>query len=64
MPFAVAIMVGSAASFASPIGYQTNLIVFGPGGYRFGDYLTIGIPLSILVWITTILFIPVFWPLT
>lgn len=64
MPFVIAVMVGSAASFASPIGYQTNLIVFGPGGYRFGDYLKIGIPLSILVWGTTVLLIPVFWPLT
>jgi di/tricarboxylate transporter len=62
MPFAIAIMMGAAASFATPIGYQTNLMVFGPGGYHFGDYLKIGLPLSILVWLITVLLIPMFWP--
>lgn len=62
MPFAIAIMMGAAASFATPIGYQTNLMVFGPGGYRFSDYLKIGMPLSLLVWLTAVLLIPVFWP--
>ena len=61
MPFAIAIMIGSAASFVTPIGYQTNLMVFGPGGYRFGDYVKLGLPLSLLVWGTAVLLIPVFW---
>ena len=61
MPFAVAIMIGSAASFVTPIGYQTNLMVFGPGGYRFSDYARLGLPLSVLVWGTAVLLIPLFW---
>ena len=61
MPFAIAIMIGSAASFVTPIGYQTNLMVFGPGGYRFSDYVKLGLPLSILVWGTAVLLIPMFW---
>lgn len=62
MPFAIAIMMGASASFATPIGYQTNLMVFGPGGYRFSDYVKIGLPLSLLVWLTAVIIIPVFWP--
>jgi di/tricarboxylate transporter len=62
MPFAIAIMMGATASFATPIGYQTNLMVMGPGGYRFTDYLRVGLPLSILVWLTSVLLIPRFWP--
>ena len=61
MPFAVAIMIGSAASFMTPIGYQTNLMVFGPGGYRFSDYVKLGLPLSVLVWGTAVILIPMFW---
>lgn len=61
MPFAVAIMIGSAASFVTPIGYQTNLMVFGPGGYRFSDYIKLGLPLSVLVWGTAVVLIPLFW---
>ncbi|MFQ5515834.1 MAG: SLC13 family permease [Myxococcota bacterium] len=61
MPFAVAIMVGAAASFATPIGYQTNLMVMGPGGYRFADYLKLGIPLSLLYWAGAVVLIPRIW---
>ena len=61
MPFAIAIMIGSAASFVTPIGYQTNLMVYGPGGYRFSDYVKLGLPLSILVWGTAVMLIPMFW---
>ena len=46
MPFIITIMMAASASFATPIGYQTNLMVYGPGGYRFGDYLRIGLPLD------------------
>jgi di/tricarboxylate transporter len=62
LAFVVAIMVGAAASYATPIGYQTNLMVMGPGGYRFNDYVKIGLPLSVLVWITAVLVIPRIWP--
>ena len=62
MPFVVAVMMGAVASFATPIGYQTNLMVMGPGGYRFGDYARVGIPLSVVVWLTSVLLIPRIWP--
>jgi di/tricarboxylate transporter len=62
MPFATAIMVAGSASFATPLGYQTNLMVYGPGGYRFGDYLRLGIPMNILIGLTAVLLAPVFWP--
>ena len=62
MPFAIAVMVAAAASFATPIGYQTNLMVFGPGGYRYSDFLRIGGPLSVLIWGLSIIIIPRVWP--
>ncbi len=62
LPFVIAIMMGASASFATPIGYQTNLMVYGPGGYRFGDYLRIGVPLNILVGTVAVLVIPLVWP--
>ncbi len=62
MPFVISIMMAASASFSTPIGYQTNLMVYGPGGYRFTDYLRIGLPLNALMWATTILLVPKFWP--
>jgi len=62
MPYAITIMVAASASFATPIGYQTNLMVYGPGGYRFGDYLRIGAPVTLLVGITTVAIVPFVWP--
>ena len=61
-PFVVAIMMAASASFATPIGYQTNLMVYGPGGYRFMDYVRIGVPLNILAAIVTLALTPIFWP--
>jgi len=61
MPFAIAVMVSAAASFASPIGYQTNLIIYGPGGYKSNDFLRLGGPLSILCMIVTVIVAPMVW---
>ncbi|MGM0543967.1 MAG: SLC13 family permease [Pseudomonadota bacterium] len=62
LPFAIAIMFAASASFMTPLGYQTNLMVLGPGGYRFSDYLRLGAPLSVLVAATVIGLVPLVWP--
>ena len=62
MPFVMAIMMGASAGFMTPIGYQTNLMIYGPGGYRFVDYLRVGGPLSLVVGFAVLWAIPVFWP--
>ncbi len=61
-PFIMGICFGASACFASPIGYQTNLLVYGPGGYRFSDYLKLGLPLNLLVVILAAVLIPLAWP--
>jgi di/tricarboxylate transporter len=63
LPFAVVIMVAASASFATPIGYQTNLMVFGAGGYHFKDYFYFGAPLTLIVGIVTITIVPWVWHL-
>ena len=62
MPFAIIVMVGASCSFISPMGYQTNLMVYGPGGYKFTDFVKIGIPMTVVVGIITILLTPLVWP--
>ena len=62
LPYVVTIMVGASAGFITPIGYQTNLMVYGPGGYRWMDYIRFGTPLSIVVGIATVLIVPRVWP--
>ena len=62
LPFAVTVMFAASASFITPLGYQTNLMVYGPGRYQFVDYVRIGLPLSGLVALTAILLIPQVWP--
>jgi di/tricarboxylate transporter len=62
MPFVIALVLAASASFATPIGYQTNLMVYGPGGYRFTDYLRVGVPLTIVTGIVAVLVIPRVWP--
>jgi di/tricarboxylate transporter len=59
--FAIAIAVAASASFLSPIGYQTNTMVYGPGGYRFFDYARLGAPLTAIVIMATVILEPVFW---
>lgn len=58
----VAVMFGASASFMTPVGYQTNTLVFGPGGYRFADFLRVGGPLNLVLALTAAILIPLFWP--
>ncbi|MCP4817655.1 MAG: SLC13 family permease, partial [Shimia sp.] len=62
-PLVVAVMVAASASFATPIGYQTNMLVFGPGGYKFTDFMKVGIPLNLSVGLLASAVIPLIWPL-
>ncbi|MEM9004119.1 MAG: SLC13 family permease [Cyanobacteria bacterium P01_F01_bin.86] len=62
MPFLIAIMIGASASFSTPIGYQTNLMVYGPGGYKFTDFARIGVPLNLLFWGMTVVIAPLVYP--
>ena len=63
-PYAVviAVMFGASASFVTPFGYQTNVMIYGPGGYRFSDYVRVGGALNLLLLITASILIPIFWP--
>ena len=61
-PLIIALIMGCAGSFATPFGYQTNMMVYGPGGYRSSDYLRLGVPLSILVGVVTVVVAPQVWP--
>lgn len=63
-PLVIAVMFAASACFATPIGYQTNTLVYGPGGYRFTDFMRVGIPLNIGLGIIASIFIPMIWPLT
>ena len=62
-PFVVAVMFSASVAFATPVGYQTNMMVYGPGGYRFSDYMRVGIPLNIITGLVASALIPVIWPL-
>ncbi|MFQ5429217.1 MAG: SLC13 family permease [Phycisphaerae bacterium] len=63
-PFAIAVAVAASASFMTPIGYQTNMMIFGPGGYRFSDFVKAGLPLNLLWFAASMVLIPWLWPLT
>ncbi|MEM6971999.1 MAG: SLC13 family permease [Pseudomonadota bacterium] len=62
-PFVVAVMVAASASFATPIGYQTNTLVYAAGGYRFTDYMRLGVPMNLMTGVIAALVIPMIWPL-
>jgi di/tricarboxylate transporter len=62
-PFAIVVAVASSASFITPMGYQTNLMVYGPGGYRFTDFARLGVAVQLVVFLTAMLVVPRVWPL-
>lgn len=62
MPFVITVMVAASASFSTPIGYQTNLMVYGAGGYRFVDFIRVGVPLTLLTGVLTVVLVPNVWP--
>ena len=61
IPLVIIMLIAASTSFASPIGYQTNLMVYGPGGYTYMDYVKIGIPLTLLNATIALLLVPLFW---
>lgn len=60
-PFIMAVTVAASTAFALPMGYQTHMMIYGPGGYRFADFLRLGIPLNLICWVTSCLLIPMIW---
>ena len=62
-PVIMAVAVGASSSFLSPVGHPANLLIMAPGGYRFKDYIRVGLPLAFVVLLVVLLFLPVFWPL-
>jgi len=61
--FIFAVAFAASASFITPVGYQTNLMVYGPGGYKFSDYIRVGFPLALVFWFIAIYFLPILWPI-
>lgn len=61
-PFVMAVALAASFAFASPVGYQTHMMVYGPGGYRFSDFVKVGVPLNLLLWVVCVILIPMVWP--
>ena len=61
-PFAIAVTIAASSSYLTPIGYQTNTMVYGLGGYRFTDYARLGLPLTLAVLVAIMVLVPIFWP--
>ena len=61
-PFVIAVCIAASASFATPIGYQTNTYVYGVGGYKFADFVRLGLPLNVICFVIAVYLIPLFWP--
>jgi len=61
MPFVIAVAIAASGSFTTPIAYQTNMIVYGPGGYKFRDFVKVGSPLTLIFMIIAMLVIPLVW---
>jgi di/tricarboxylate transporter len=62
LPFAIVVAVAASAGFATPLGYQTHLMVYGPGGYRFADFVRVGLPLDLLCMVVTVGLVPLVYP--
>ena len=61
-PLMMIVAVSASAAFLSPVGHSANVLVMGPGGYRFSDYIKVGLPLTLVVLIVVLLVMPIFWP--
>jgi di/tricarboxylate transporter len=62
MPFAITLMIANSCAFITPTGYQTNLMIWGPGGYAFADFVKVGVPMTLLVGVLTVLLAPLVFP--
>ncbi len=62
LTFTMAVVIGAATSFLTPVGHKVNVLVFGPGGYRFFDYPKVGILLTVVLFVVSMIFLPIFWP--
>jgi di/tricarboxylate transporter len=62
MPFVIAVMIAASNSYMTPIGYQTNTFIFGPGGYEFRDFVRVGGPLNLVMVVAAAFVIPIFFP--